>query len=446
MDKRTKILASTITKLYRRGAERNIRSIINKSHDADVASVLEILDTTGRISVFQLIPDTARQAEILSHLSKSAQTEVVHVLETSQVQQLLSMMDSDDAADLLGHIPEEMAQKVLAGLNTKELQDVEELMAYPEDSAGGLMSSEFLTMTEEMTVSQAIEKIQSMDEDLISFYIYVVDDANRLKGVLSLKQILLSRPNTELKSIMIMDVISADVTTEQAEVARLVEKYDFLSLPVVDNNKNLVGVITVDDVIDVIREEAEEDFHAMGMTGASLDESVWVHIKARLPWLILASLGGSVCYALLWRTLKPFDLQFVLRSSISLIPLVFLLVSTLSSQTVTMLVSFLRTHAATTGKSWRDLKKEIFVGLSLSAIMCIVFIVVAFAIKHWEAVPLSLGMILAVQMIGAMFISMSIPLFIGRLRFDPIVSAPSISMILSNIYAIGILVIHYALW
>ncbi|MCJ8276515.1 MAG: magnesium transporter, partial [Bdellovibrionales bacterium] len=299
-------------------------------------------------------------------------------------------MESDDAADLLGRLPEDMSQLLLSGLNTDELQDVEELMAYPEDSAGGLMGSEFLTMTEELTVSAAIQKIQSMDEGLISFYIYVINESERLVGVLSLKQLLLSRPNEVLNDIMSMDVISVDVTTDQNDVAKTVEKYDFLSLPVIDESKKLVGVITVDDVIDVIREEAAEDIHAMGMGGAPLDESIWVHLKSRLPWLILASIGGSVCYGILSEALKPSNIDLVLRNSIALLPLVFLIVSTLSSQTVTMIVSFLRTHSATTKKSWRDLKKEFTIGLSLSFIFTVVFLVIAFATQSVVNVPRNL--------------------------------------------------------
>ena len=199
MDNRIRMLATSVTKLYRRGAERNIQKIIDKTHDADVAAVLETIDTSGRISVFQMISDLERQASILSHMGKNFQNELAHVLEISTLQKLLSQMESDDAADLLGHLPEEMSQKILKGLKKDELQDVEELMGYPEDSAGGLMSSEFLTMEETLTVSEAIQKIQESGEDLITFYIYVTNEAEQLVGVLSLKQLLLSKPREGLK-------------------------------------------------------------------------------------------------------------------------------------------------------------------------------------------------------------------------------------------------------
>ncbi len=446
MDQKTKLLANSISKLLRRGAERNIRRMINKTHDADVASVLEVLDTEARISVFQLISDPDRQAEILSHLNKKFQLEIAHVYEVGKLQKLLGFMDSDDAADLLGNLPDEMSQKILSGLNRDELQEVEELMSYPEDSAGGLMSSEFLTIDESFSVKQSIEKIQSMDEDLISFYIYVINDTQRLVGVLSLKQLLLSRPQDILKDIMSTDVISVNIQTDQNEVARVVEKYDFLSLPVIDDNNDLVGVITVDDVIDVIREEAAEDIQAMGMGGAALEESYWTHMRARIPWLLLAYAGGAICFFMLWTTLKPFDIDNRLRNAICLLPLAFFVVSTVSSQTVTMIVSFLRTHAATTQRSWADLKKEFAVGLSLTVLTCILFLAGVFSTTQWMHVPIVLSAVLGLQMLASIVVSVGLPLLIGRLSFDPIVSAPSISMILSNIFSVGILVLYYAVW
>ncbi len=446
MDQRTKLLANSITKLQRRGAERNIRRIINKTHDADVASVLEVLDTEGRISVFQLISDPERQAEILSHLNKKYQLEIAEIYEVTKLQKLLGIMDSDDAADLLGHLPDELSQKVLSGLNKNELQDVEELMSYPEDSAGGLMSSEFLTIDESLTVSESIQKIQTMDEDLISFYIYVVSEPSRLVGVLSLKQLLLSRPQDKLKDIMSTDVISVDIGTNQNEVARVVEKYDFLSLPVIDESNNLVGVITVDDVIDVIREEAAEDIQALAMGGADLEESYWIHIKARAPWLFLAGLGGALCFFLLWTTLKPFHLDSVLHNAICLLPLGFFLSSTLSSQSVTMLVSFLRVHDTSSKKSWSLLKKELAIGMSLALIMSLLFIVGSLFTEEWMNVPVVLGVVLCLQLMATLLVSMGIPLFISRLRFDPIVSGPSICLILSNIFSVLILIFYYAIW
>ena len=440
------MLASTISKLHGRGAQRNIRRIIGKTHDADVATVLEVLDTEGRISIFQMILEPQRQASILSHMGKSFQLEIAHVLEMSKLRQVLSFMDSDDAADFLGHLPEELSQQALSGLQRDELEEVEELMSYPKDSAGGLMNSEFLTFNETLSVRESIEKIHGIDEDLISFYIYVINDAAQLVGVLSLKQLLLSRPQDLLKKIMSTDVIAVDISTDQNKVAKIVEKYDFLSLPVINKNRELVGVITVDDVIDVIREEAAGDIQAMGMGGAGLDESYRTHIRARIPWLLIAFTGGAICYFLLWTTLNPFELDHGLQNALCLLPLSFFLVSTLSSQTVTVLVSFLRTHATTTPKSWLDIKKEIAVGLTLILLLGFLFVAFSYSIRSFVPVPLTLSMVLATQMSVTLFLAIALPLLIGRMNFDPIVLAPSLSAILSNIFSVAILVFYYAIW
>ncbi len=446
MDQRTKMLSTTMVKLLNRGAEENIRRILGRTHDADVASVLEVMDTGARISIFQMIPDKQRQSNILSHMGKSFQAEIAHVFEIHDLQQLIGNMDSDDAADLLGHLPDELSQRVLSGLRKDELQEVEELMSYPEDSAGGLMSSEFLTIHETLNVEDSIKKIQAIDEDLISFYIYVVNDASQLVGVLSLKQLLLSRPQEILKDVMSTDVITVDIATDQNEVARIVEKYDFLSLPVINKKRELVGVITVDDVIDVIREEAAEDIQAMGMGGADLDESYWTHIKSRIPWLLIAFIGGAFCYFSMWTTLKPFKIDYKLQNALCLLPLSFFLVSTLSSQTVTMLVGFLRIHITSTEKSWLDLKKEITVGLSLMTLLSLLFVGFSYAIRSFIPVPISLSVVLAVQLLMTLFLAISLPLFIHRLNFNPIVSAPSLSAILSNIFSVTILIFYYAVW
>lgn len=444
MDQRTKMLATSVGKLLRRGAEGNIRRIINKTHDADVASVLESLDTAGRISVFQLIPDAERQANILSHIGKNSQIEIAHVLEIGKLQKLLGMMDSDDAADLLGHLPEELSQQVLSGMNKDDLQEVEELLSYPEDSAGGLMSSEFLTMNETLSVREAIELIQN-NEDLISFYIYVVNETLRLVGVLSLKQLLLSRPQEILRDIMSTDVISVTLSTNQNEVAAIVEKYDFLSLPVTDENYQLVGVITVDDVIDVIREKAVEDIQAMGMGGTDLGESFWAHVHARLPWLLFSFAGGLCCHFLLWTMLHSLNIDTLLLNTLCIIPLVFFLVSTLSSQTVATLVSLIRTHATSTPKAWLDIKKEFAINMSLTGVLSLLFAGFAVIVNGFVLIPLDLSIVLALQLIATFLVSMGLPLFIRRLDFDPIVLAPSVTMIVANVTAVAIMVLYYAI-
>jgi magnesium transporter len=260
MDARTRMLKATVSKLFRRGAEGNIRRILMRTHTADVASLLENLSTEERIAVFSHISSIDQKAEVISYLKESTQVEILSILTNPEVQEIVSRMDRDDAADLLRRLPEESSKSILNAMVKVDSEEVEELMGYPEGTAGALMSSELIALDENLTASEAIAAIQREDDDHVAFYIYVTNKRDQLVGVLSLKQLILSRPQQVLRDIMSTDVISVQLTTPHTEVAHVVEKYDFLSVPVVDQEHKLVGVITVDDVIDVIREEATEDF------------------------------------------------------------------------------------------------------------------------------------------------------------------------------------------
>ena len=218
-----------------------------------------------------------------------------------------------------------------------------------------------------------------------------MDKSQTLVGVLSLKQLLLCRTSDRLRDIMSSDVISVEVSTDQAEVARIVERYDFLSLPVVDASRKLVGVITVDDVIDVIREEANEDFYAMGGIAADFEDSVWQHLKSRGPWVLL-SLAAGLLAAVMMN--KLFDVQNQLQEipmGYAMLPLLFFVGDTLSSQTVTSCLGFIRSHSKT-GHRWQNfLKKEFLQGLVTNGIVGLILVVLFWALPF--VFPISLNLV-----------------------------------------------------
>src|SRR5690606_3664867 len=276
IDSRLIILISSVRKLLRRSAFKNIQTILDKTHAADIAAILSELDPPERKAILGLRISIEKKSEIISHLSSEIQKEIIQALERDEVAAIISEMETDDAADLLGGLSEELSQTILDSLHIDEKREVTDLMRYPEDTAGGLMSSDYLAFSQELSVSEVISKIQSDENNAsVTFYIYVVDDAHKLSGVVSLKEIILSKPRDALKDIMTTNVVSVPLETDQVDVSKIVERYDFLSVPVVDENNTLMGVITVDDVIDVIREEAQENLLAMGLVSASDDESPW---------------------------------------------------------------------------------------------------------------------------------------------------------------------------
>jgi magnesium transporter len=438
IEERSKKLAVTMSKLYRRGAERNIRKIIAKSHSADMAGVLESLETEERISIFQLVPTVEMKAQILSHMSQSLQGEISLVLNPNEVQEILSQMQTDDAADLLSHLPEELSKAILKGMPLEDVQEVEELMGYPDDSAGAIMNPEVLTLDENQTVSQAIQKIQDSEEDLISFYVYVVNDAGHLVGVLSLKQLILHRPQVILKDIMETGVISVEVITSQMEVAKIVEKYDFLALPVIDTDKKLLGVITVDDVIDVIREEASEEMLSRGMAGFSGEESFWGHFRARLPWFFVCLMGGLICFYALYggvfrqNSNVPWEL-------ICMIPMALFLVTILSNQTATLTVDFLRSGKNITDGWTLFFKQEFMLAFFMGALLSVVSLGLLLTLNVENESYYLFSLSFLVLVIISVLLSIFTPILYQRWSEDVSVATIPISVIVSNVASILIL-------
>lgn len=438
IDERTKKLAVTMSKLYRRGAERNIRKIIAKSHSADMAGVLDSLETDERISIFQLVPTVEMKAQILSHMSQSRQEEISLVLNPTEVQEILSQMQADDAADLLSHLPEELSKAILKEMPLEDVQEVEELMGYPDDSAGAIMTSEVLSLNENQTVSEAIQKIQDSEEDLISFYVYVVNDAGHLVGVLSLKQLILHKPAILLKDIMETGVMSVEVVTGQMEVAKIVEKYDFLALPVVDTEKKLMGVITVDDVIDVIREEASDEMISRGMAGYSGEQSFWEHFRARLPWFFLCLIGGLICFYSLYGGLFKHN-QNIPWELVCMIPMALFLVTILSNQTATLAVDHLRSGKSKS-EGWKALFKQeftlaFFMGVMLSVVSLGLLLSMPVAREMYYLFSLSF----LILVIASVLLSIFIPMGYQKWSEEVSVSTIPVSVIASNVASILIL-------
>lgn len=445
LDERNKMLVQTISKLHRRGADKNIKKILEKTHSADVATILEAMEIADRHAVFLLL-STKLKAGTLSRLSKDTQKELSVLLEPQELKKILSEMDSDDVANFIGYLPEDISKEILTVIKGDEFEDVEEILSYPEDSAGRIMSSELLYLTENITVSEAIKIIQDSDEDLISFYIYVVNDSSQLVGVLSLKQVLLSKPNTPLKDVMLTDVICVDVSTQKQDVAKIVEKYDFLSLPVVDGNNKLVGVITVDDVIDIIREEAQDEFLAKGMASISGKETFWDHIKSRLPWLMLSFSCGAIMSSItfFWTQYLGLDLSsnkfFV---AVNFLPVSIVLISVISNQTTTIMVDAIKTGVFGTIKAFKFVRFEMLVSFVISIILGLFTFSLGFFILHNLHLAFFISLALFVQILFCSLISLSLPLLIQKLDLDPTAYSVPFAMVIANIFSVLVSIFIY---
>lgn len=444
MDGRTQMLAATVHKLYKRGAFKNIQRILLKTHTADIAAILESFPRYERQEVFKLLTDKQFRAEVISYVDSHTQKELLLDLDPSEVGQTVSLMETDDAADLLSHLPEQVSNEILSKMDKEDSAEVADLMGYPDDSAGGMMKSEFLALKEELTVADAIREIQHKDEEgLVTFYLYVVNDTGHLVGVISLKQLLMSRPSEVLRNIMSRDVLSVTVETPQEEVARVVERYDFLCMPVVNAGNELLGVITVDDVIDVIREEGEENLLAMGGISSSAEaHELRDQIRARWPWLSLVFLSGIVCFGIVFLFARSLNQNFVDNTAwliAGIIPLILSIGTTAGHQSTTVAVGFANSNKLVV----KDIIDYFLKELRLAVIFALVFGLIAALLATLLLGNAQIGLIILVSLILQLIISVTlgalVPLWLRRLSVDLTVVSVFMVTVMVNISSLLVL-------
>ncbi len=267
-------------------------------HFADIAEVLDKLSNEeAKYIYFQLEEDV--QADVLMELEEEVRDRFLASLSSKEIADQLENLDSDDAADILGELPEEQIQEVISQMEDDEAaEDIVDLLNYDEDTAGGLMQKEFIQAKLEWPVNRCLVELRRQAEDVEKVYtIYVVDDFNKLVGVLSLKRLLFASPKTKISDLYQgKNIISVKTSDASEHVAKVMEKYDLVSIPVVDLQNKLVGRITLDDVVDIIKEEADKDFQLASGISERIDShfSIWRNTRARIPWLLIAMLGGTI--------------------------------------------------------------------------------------------------------------------------------------------------------
>ena len=268
---------------------------LNALHYADIAEILDELNLDQATYIIKLL-DSETTSDVLSELEEDVREKVLQNLSVKEIAEEVKELDTDDAVDLISELPPERKQKVIAQIDDKELvADINELLEYDENSAGGLMAKELVKVYETWTVAGCLRKIRTQAENVKRVHsIYVVDKADKLIGRLSLKDLLIAKNETKISAIYIPKVDAVHVNDDDEDVARLMAKYDLEAVPVVDDEKTLLGRITIDDIVDVIIEEAEKDYQlAAGITqDVDAEDSIFALTRARLPWLFLGLIGG----------------------------------------------------------------------------------------------------------------------------------------------------------
>ena len=288
------LFISTIVRLIQRRAFPNLRNIIAKTHSADIARWFPRLRAESKSSLFKILVEEKRMGEVLRDLNSTDIGEFIEETESHVVADILHTVPADDVTRILSELPDEKKTELLSLIEGEASADVERLLEYEEKTAGSIMTPNFFSLSQETTAAEATERIRELADIEMVFYVYVVDEENKLKGVLSLRQLVATKPNTPLKDLMTSHLYTVHTDMLQEAVARAVARYNLLAIPVVNSIGQLVGIVTIDDVVDVIREENTEDMLKMAGTGA-LDitsRSIFRNTRARLPWLLASFAGG----------------------------------------------------------------------------------------------------------------------------------------------------------
>jgi len=417
------LLSETTRRLIRRQATANIKRIIVKTHPADIAHLFEYLNEREQRVIFDLIADSEKAAEVLSEIDKANSAQLLKDMDRPRITEILHAMSSDDRADFISELPEELAQEVLSLMAKKQSEQVEDLLSYEEDTAGRIMTPDFFALIDETSAKEAIEAIQKASEAEMVFYVYVVDDRGHLVGVISLRQLITVPPTKKLKEIMVADVISVRTDVDQEEVARVVEKYNILAVPVVDEENKLVGIITVDDIIDVLREEATEDI--MRMAGTHEDEfvyrdNVFKVSRFRLPWILTNLLGGLITGYLLW--VFKVTIRDVL-ALVTFIPVITAMGGNVGVQSSSIIIRGFATGMVDFDSLKRFLFREIRVGIIMGTACGFAVGLIGYI---WHGNP-TIGLVVGIAMVVAMIIASTMgtlaPAFFKKIKVDPAIAS-----------------------
>ena len=418
------LLRDTFRRLLRRHANSNIIKLIGKTHPADMALIYRYFNDEEQDTIFAMMPPSEESVEFLSELDESITVRLLDQVTPQRMATILEEASSNEIAHLMGLVNEDYATAVIDLLQAEEQEKLEEIMAYPEDSAGSLMYTDVFTLHEETKAIDAIAALQDQEEAEMVFYLYAVDDDGRLTGVVSLRNLVTTSSDTTLEDIMSRRVHSVRPETDQEEVARIVSQYNFLAVPVVDAEDQLLGIITVDDVVDIVREEATEDF--LQMVGAGKDREIllkssWDNARMRFPWLFASWVGGILAAFII----GAFD--NILQSTIVLaafIPVIIGMGGNIGTQSSTIIVRGLATGRVGLENSVKILLKEMRVGLILGILYGILLGV--FAIFRFLDVSPMLGLVVGLSICASMIIAATIgslvPLILNRFDIDPAVA------------------------
>ncbi len=432
-----KTVIDSIQELIEKGADAKLRIKLKDFHYADIAEIIYELSTDQAIYLIKLL-DSEKTAEALAEVDEDTRERILEKLSVKEIAEEISELDSDDAADLMAELSEERQERVMSEItDTSHVDDIRELLAYDENTAGGLMAKEMVVVQEGLSVLKCLNAMRAQAEEVTRVHsIYVVDDKKRLKGRLSLKDLITANSKAIVKDVYIpkVDFVTADVSGE--EVAKIMTKYDLEAIPVVNDRKVLLGRITIDDIVDLIKEEAEKDYQlAAGLSNdVEADDTIFQLTRARLPWLFLGLLGGLGSVFIL----KDFEAVMEnpeLRNLFFYTPLIAAMAGNVGVQSSAIIVQGLANDVVK-GSLLSLLIKEVSLSLINGFALAIILIIFGLLINQDISISLTIaGSMMGVIIIAAL-IGTFIPIFLNKRGIDPAIATGPFITTCNDIFGI----------
>ncbi|WMI66842.1 magnesium transporter [Aestuariibaculum sp. YM273] len=415
-------LVNQVESLIRLNRDKDLKNLLDDFHYADIAEILDELDLEEAMYVIKLL-DSETTADILMELDEDNREKVLRNLSTKEIAEEIGELDTDDAADIIAELPQERRQEVISQIEDEEHKaEITELLKYDEDSAGGLMAKELVKVYDTWTVAGCLRRIRGQAKEVTRVHsVYVVDKQEKLVGRLSLKDLVVAKNEQKISDIYISSVDYVDVKDHAEDVARVMQKYDLEAIPVVDDDMKLLGRITIDDIVDVMKEEAERDYQlAAGISqDVEADDSIWKLTKARLPWLLIGMFGGIGAASII----NGFsDAMEKFPALLMFIPLIQATAGNVGVQSSAIVVQGLANDTID-GKIFSRLLKEFALGLVNGlAIAAIVLLISHFAFKtsYYESLTICVALISVIIM--AALIGTFIPIFLDKRGIDAAVA------------------------
>ena len=414
-----------------------LKEELKEMNSADIPSLFEDLEKEEVIKLFRIL-SKEQAGEAFSYMEPDMKEKLIHNLTDAELRNVMDELFMDDTVDLIEEMPSNVVKRILKAVNKEDRKTINELLQYPEDSAGSIMTTEFVDLKESMTVEEALERIRTIGLDSETIYnCYVLNKNRVLLGIINIKEILISKPGAVIKDLMTTNIISVNTMEDQEEATKMFDKYDFFALPVVDNENRLVGIITVDDAINVIQDEVAEDFEKMAAMSPTEDgyfeTSVYKHSKNRIFWLLILMLSSAVSGGIITHYQEAFAKIPLL---VSFIPMIMGTGGNCGSQSSTLIIRGLATDEIELKDVFRALWKEIRVSLVVGIVLAVVNGARILIQNQGPMLAIVVGITIIATVTLAKSLGCLLPLLAKKLKLDPAIMASPLITTLVDIFSI----------